>query len=408
MMATMIPTTLSSSLARPRLVAALPRSFAPVPRRAPSSRVCSSLSGGAAAGGGDSSNDKRAPWTSSFSKASNDKSATGSGVDAAGGSSSERSGKSGSSSSSYAAEAEAWSRVQLLRARLREATSQEDYSAATKLRDTLALAVDALPLSQRHVLAALDTASSSSSSLDRASALLRAADHVRPYAFAQLAFFLHDSDDSVSAAAERALATAFRAPPDEAAAARMDEGDAALEQAAMAGAMGGGSGGERRGERSGGRGPPPPRRRSALSRAVAAYSGCAELYPEFAEAHNAKATALYVAGDPEGSLRACEVVLDLNPWHFSCAAGAGMCFIALGKHEEALACLEVALEINPRLEHVAATAARMRKNNSSSSSSSPSSSPSSFSSSSSSTARGRLPWQAAREAAARARAEQQE
>ena len=177
------------------------------------------------------------------------------------------------------------------------------------------------------MLAALDTASSSSpssSSLDRASALLRAADHVKPYAFAQLASFLHDGDAEVAAAAERALATAFRVPPDESAAARMDEGDAALEAAAMAGAMGGGGGGEAGGTGTGGH--PPPRRRGALSRAVAAYSSCAESHPEFAEAHNAKATALYVAGDPEGSLRACEVVMDLNPHHFSCAAGRSRVF----------------------------------------------------------------------------------
>ena len=78
-----------------------------------------------------------------------------------------------------------------------------------------------------------------------------------------------------------------------------------------------------------------------------------------------------------------------------------MCLIARGKHEEALACLEVALEINPRLEHVAATAARMRRSGSSG--------PSSGSSSSSPlTSRGRLPWLAAREAAARAKAEEEE
>lgn len=80
-----------------------------------------------------------------------------------------------------------------------------------------------------------------------------------------------------------------------------------------------------------------------------------------------------------------------------------MCFIALGKHDEALACLEVALEINPNLEHVAATAARMRKQRDSSSSVSSSSS----SSDSSSQKRSRLPWLAAREAAARAKAEEE-
>ena len=288
----------------------------------------SSLSGGGGGAGGGDRNNEDSP-SASFSKASGSSSSGSSSGGSVNGSierskSSAKSSSStrisssiGSSSSLYAAEAEAWSRVQLLRARLREATSREDYAAASALRDALAAAVDALPLPQRHVLAALDAASSpsssssssSSSSLERAAALLRAADHVRPYAFAQLASFLHDADGGVAAAAERALATAFRVPPDEAAAARMDEGDAALEAAATAGAMGGGGGGS-------GSGGGPPRRRSALSRAIAAYSSCAVSHPDFAEAHNAKATALYVAGDPEGSLAACEVVMDLNPHHF--------------------------------------------------------------------------------------------
>ena len=291
----------------------------------------SSLSGGGGGAGGGDSNNEDSP-SASFSKASGSSSSGSSRGGSVNGSierskSSAKSSSStsssssiGSSSSLYAAEAEAWSRVQLLRARLREATSREDYAAASALRDALAAAVDALPLPQRHVLAALDAASSpsssssssfssSSSSLERAAALLRAADHVRPYAFAQLASFLPDADGGVAAAAERALATAFRVPPDEAAAARMDEGDAALEAAATAGAMGGGGGGS-------GSGGGPPRRRSALSRAIAAYSSCAASHPDFAEAHNAKATALYVAGDPEGSLAACEVVMDLNPHHF--------------------------------------------------------------------------------------------
>jgi len=250
--------------------------------------------------------------------------------------------------SSYDAEAEAWSRVQLLRARLRAAAAAEDYEAASALRDALAAAVDALPLPQRHVLSALDAASSSlsTSSLDRASALLRAADHVRPYAFAQLATFLHDPDAGVAAAAERSLATAFRVPPDEAAAARMDEGDRALEQAATMMALGGGRGGaaameeeedEEEATTSSSSGGLLPRRRQRsrgrsrselLQRALAAYSACAELHPLYAEAHNAKATALYVAGDPVASLRACEVVLDLNPHHFSCAAGERRSFFS--------------------------------------------------------------------------------
>ena len=321
MMAT-IPTTTLSSAFRPRLFRPHALSFAPVPRRrAPSSRVASSSSpsGGGAAGGSSSSSSS---------------SSGGGGVEAvsgSGGSGRTNSGKSSSSSSSAAsgnansggsgggaaAEAEAWSRVQLLRARLREATAREDYSAAAKVRDALAAAVDALPLSQRHVLAALDTASSpSASSLDRASALLRAADHVRPYAYPQLAGFLHDADDEVAAAAERALGIAFRLPTDEIAAARMDVGDAALEAAAAAGAMGGSD--------------RPPMRRSHISRAIAAYSSAVEASPLWAEARNALATALYLAGDLEGSLRACETVLDMNPFHWSCAAGSGMCFIALG------------------------------------------------------------------------------
>ena len=69
-------------------------------------------------------------------------------------------------------------------------------------------------------------------------------------------------------------------------------------------------------------------RSELLQRALTAYSACAELHPLYAEAHNAKATALYVAGDPVASLRACEVVLDLNPHHFSCAAGERRSFFS--------------------------------------------------------------------------------
>ena len=61
-------------------------------------------------------------------------------------------------------------------------------------------------------------------------------------------------------------------------------------------------------------------------------------------------------------MRACEACLEINPWHFGAASGAGLCHVALQKPQEALRAFERALEIHPGLTQIARYAAALRLN----------------------------------------------
>jgi tetratricopeptide (TPR) repeat protein len=71
--------------------------------------------------------------------------------------------------------------------------------------------------------------------------------------------------------------------------------------------------------------------------------------PDWAEAWNKRATALYLAGEHERSLADIERVLALEPRHFGALAGIGLIRIARGEFREALAAYRKALAINPFL-----------------------------------------------------------
>lgn len=52
------------------------------------------------------------------------------------------------------------------------------------------------------------------------------------------------------------------------------------------------------------------------------------------------------------SIEACETVLALNPLHFHCLAGKGICHEKIHQPSEAMACFRRALEINPHITSV--------------------------------------------------------
>ena len=77
-----------------------------------------------------------------------------------------------------------------------------------------------------------------------------------------------------------------------------------------------------------------------------------EAKPEFAEAHNKRATALYLMQLYDLSIADCDNALTLNPQHFGALSGKGLCYLALHRYKDALESFDAALRINPRMEHV--------------------------------------------------------
>ena len=72
--------------------------------------------------------------------------------------------------------------------------------------------------------------------------------------------------------------------------------------------------------------------------------------PDWAEAWNKRATALYLAGEHDRSLADINRVLTLEPRHFGALAGMGLIRIARGQYREALAAYRRALTVNPFLK----------------------------------------------------------
>lgn len=75
-----------------------------------------------------------------------------------------------------------------------------------------------------------------------------------------------------------------------------------------------------------------------------------ERAPDWAEAWNQRATALFLAGEHDRSLADIDRVLTLEPRHFGALAGMGLIRITRGQHREALAAYRRALAVNPFLK----------------------------------------------------------
>lgn len=85
------------------------------------------------------------------------------------------------------------------------------------------------------------------------------------------------------------------------------------------------------------------------------------LNPDFAEAYNKRATALYVMGDYLHSLEDVERTLKRNPEHFGALSGGGLCMLKLRRLAEALDYFERALAINPNMESIRFMADQLRQ-----------------------------------------------
>ena len=77
-----------------------------------------------------------------------------------------------------------------------------------------------------------------------------------------------------------------------------------------------------------------------------------ELYPDFAEGWNRRATLHYLRGDYTSSLSDIDQVLSLEPRHYGALSGQGAIFKARGDGRKALRALRRARTVYPRLKNV--------------------------------------------------------
>jgi tetratricopeptide (TPR) repeat protein len=89
-----------------------------------------------------------------------------------------------------------------------------------------------------------------------------------------------------------------------------------------------------------------------MGQAVDSFTRVIERKPEFAEGWNKRATAYYLMGDLDLSLKDCDEVIERNPAHFGALSGYGLIYVAKGELEKALGYFERALEINPNMPGV--------------------------------------------------------
>lgn len=74
-----------------------------------------------------------------------------------------------------------------------------------------------------------------------------------------------------------------------------------------------------------------------------------ETQPDFAEAYNQRAILFFLQRKWDQSIKDCQKVLELNPYHFGAMAGMGQCFLQKKEVAVAMEAFRMALEVNPNL-----------------------------------------------------------
>ena len=88
-------------------------------------------------------------------------------------------------------------------------------------------------------------------------------------------------------------------------------------------------------------------KREDFEHAIEHFDRALAVDPEFAEAYNQRAIALYLLERFDDSLRDCREAVRRMPMHFGALAGMGHCQAHLGRLREAVASYERVLEIHP-------------------------------------------------------------
>ena len=85
-----------------------------------------------------------------------------------------------------------------------------------------------------------------------------------------------------------------------------------------------------------------------LGESIETFGQVIDLAPDFAEGWNKRATAYYLAGELDASIRDVERTLALEPRHFGALSGLGLIYLAKGDDHGALRAFEATLEVHPR------------------------------------------------------------
>ena len=85
-----------------------------------------------------------------------------------------------------------------------------------------------------------------------------------------------------------------------------------------------------------------------LRASIETFGEIIDLAPEFAEGWNKRATAYYLAGELDASIRDVERTLALEPRHFGALSGLGLIYLAKGDELGALRAFEATLVVHPR------------------------------------------------------------
>jgi tetratricopeptide (TPR) repeat protein len=225
----------------------------------------------------------------------------------------------------------AWERLLLAERALGVAVSGEEYAAAARLRDEVAALKQRLPPAKQLLLRLLADVDLGVPAPERArlTAVQALGDLGDAAALPALQLLLPSA--ALGGAAEASMWSCFMAAPDPAAEALLRRGMALMARA------------------------------ETMRAAVDAFRELAAERPLWAEAHNKLATALYMIDENAASAAACRAALALNPRHFGAASGMGIVLGNLGRYAEAIAALELAMRVNPRLAHLRAHVAQLQQ-----------------------------------------------
>lgn len=83
--------------------------------------------------------------------------------------------------------------------------------------------------------------------------------------------------------------------------------------------------------------------------ALSTFTEVIDRKPDFAEAFNQRAMALFMVGDYRKSLDDCNEVIKRNPQHFGALAGFGQIYFRQEQYAKAISYWKKALEINPNM-----------------------------------------------------------